>query len=144
MKPVLVGNVSTVSQLTSVRKRQNGNTVETILREEEYVLLNTRARPVCNQVRVNRQDSVIIDFIVLAPMSPFADNSTLDLSFRRTANDEEAETLCMKLSPHQSNLQLASLVNRSLKRLEPQYYMLEVKQYELSTIVLTSQVESTH
>jgi hypothetical protein len=118
--------------------RTYDNTTETILSKKEYVLLNTRARLVCDEVRVNRQDSVIIDFVAPVPVSLFIDNSTPDLSSGRTANDEETETLCIKPRSHQGNPQSVSSANRSLERLGPQYHKLEVKQNESSTIVLTS------
>jgi hypothetical protein len=89
---------------------------------------------------VNRQDPIIIDFVASASMSPLADNSTSDLSFRRTANNERIGTLCMKPSSHQGNLQSVSSANRSLKRLGPQHYIPEVKLNEPSTAVLASQV----
>jgi hypothetical protein len=105
-----------------------------------YVLPNTRARLVCDEVRVNRQDPVIIGLVMLALTSPLTNNSTPDLSSERTANDEETGTLCVKPSSHQNNPQSAFSVNRSLERLEPQHRMLEVKLNKPSTTVLTSQV----
>jgi hypothetical protein len=108
--------------------------------EEAYILLNARARLVCNEVQVNRQDSVIIDLVVPVSASPLTDNSTPDLSSRRTANDEEMEILCVKSSSHQDNPQSASSANRSLKRSGPQHRIPEVKLNESSTAVLASQM----
>jgi hypothetical protein len=105
-----------------------------------YVLPNARARPVCDNVRVNRQDPVIIDLVAPTLASPLVDNSTPDLSSERTVNDEKIGILCMKSSSHQDNPQSASSTNRSLERSEPQHYMSKVKLNESSTAVLTLQV----
>jgi Retroviral aspartyl protease len=103
-------------------------------------LSNARARLVCDEVRVNRQGPVIISLVAPAPASPLTDNSTPDLSFRRTANDEGTGTLCVKSSSHQGDPQSVSSVNRSLERSGPQHRMPEVKLNEPSTAVLASQV----
>jgi Retroviral aspartyl protease len=105
-----------------------------------YVLLNARAGLVCDEVQVNRQDSIIIDLVTLALASPLIDNSIPDLSSGRTANDEGMGTLCVKPSSYQDNSQSASSVNRSLKRSGSQHCILEMKLNEPSTAVLALQV----
>jgi hypothetical protein len=66
-------------------------------------LLNTRVELVRDEVRVNRQDYVIIDFVTPVLASSLDDNSLPDLSSERTANNEEIGTLCIKPMPHQDN-----------------------------------------